>query len=94
MLASEIELVVGTLLELKKKLPKEEIDKYADFLEFRNTQKMLYETVLSNDFSPEIFKVMMDHKRKIESGADQYSVDVSFGQIMADRYIPESLKKC
>ena len=55
---------------------------------------MLYETVLSDDFNPELFKIIMEHKRKIEAGADQYSVDVSLGQIMADRYIPESLKKC
>ena len=40
--------------------------------------------VLSDDFNPELFKIIMEHKRKIEAGADQYSVDVSLGQIMAD----------
>ena len=94
MIALEIELIVGTLLELKKKLSKQEIDSITEFTDFRNNQKILYETVLSDDFNKEIFNLMMEHKRKLEGGADQYSVDVSFGQIMADRYIPESLRKC
>jgi hypothetical protein len=93
MLASEIESIVAKLLELKNEYSIEYINTLPEFEEFRKTQRMFYETVLSGTFEPEIFKVMMDYKRKIENGSDQYSIDVQFGQYMADRYIPESLKK-
>jgi hypothetical protein len=54
---------------------------------------MFYETILNGQFEPEIFKEMMKMKRKLEKGEDQYSVDVKFGQFMADKYIAPALKK-
>ncbi len=92
MLASEIEEIVNKLLVFKEKFTKSEIDTFPEFENFRKTQKMFYETILSDSFDPVIFNIMMENKRKIENGADQYSIDVAFGQYMADRYIPESLK--
>ena len=34
-----------------------------------------------------IFKEMMKMKRRLESGEEQYSVDVRFGKFMAEKYI-------
>jgi hypothetical protein len=48
---------------------------------------MFYETILNGQFEPTIFKEMMKMKRRLESGEDQYSVDVRFGQFMASKYI-------
>ena len=42
---------------------------------------------------PVIFKQMMKMKRELESGKDQYSVDVKFGQYMADKYIDPVINK-
>ena len=92
MLASEIESIVNKLLVFKTKFTKAEIDLFPEFEYFRKTQKMFYETILSDSFDPVIFKLMMENKRKIENGADPYTIDVEFGKYMADRYIPESLK--
>jgi hypothetical protein len=36
---------------------------------------------------------MMKRKRELESGKDQYSVDVKFGQYMADKYINPVINK-
>jgi hypothetical protein len=93
MLASEIETIVNKLLELKKEYSIEYINTLDEFKEFRTTQRMFYETILSDSFDPVIFKMMMENKRKIENGADSYAIDVEFGQYMAERYIPESLRR-
>jgi hypothetical protein len=89
--ADEIERIVSELNFLKDSLSREELDN--KFLDFRTKNRMLYETILSGQFEPEIFKEMMKMKRKLEKGEDQYSVDVKFGQFMADKYIAPALKK-
>jgi len=89
--ADEIERIVAELTLLKDTLSREELDN--KFLDFRTKNRMLYETILSGQFEPEIFKEMMKMKRKLEKGEDQYSVDVKFGQFMADKYIAPALKK-
>jgi hypothetical protein len=89
--ADEIEKTVSELLELKDTLSKDELD--TRFLEFRTKNRMFYETILEGQFDKKIFKEMMKRKREIESGKDQYSVDVKFGQFMADKYIAPALKK-
>jgi len=89
--ADEIERIVAELSLLKDSLSKEELDN--KFLDFRTKNRMFYETILNGQFEPEIFKEMMKMKRKLEKGEDQYSVDVKFGQFMADRYIAPALKK-
>jgi hypothetical protein len=43
--------------------------------------------VKENDFNEEIFKELIRMKRRLESGEDQYSVDVKFGKFMAEKYI-------
>ena len=40
-----------------------------------------------------IFKEMMKMKRKLESGEDQYSVDVKFGKYMGSIYLDPIAKK-
>ena len=85
MSADQIEKLVSELLLLKDKKSKEELDE--QFLEFRTKNRMFYETILNGQFDPLIFKEMMKRKRELESGKDQYSVDVKFGQYMADKYI-------
>jgi len=81
--ADEIEQTVYEILKLKQN--NQEIGDR--FMEFRTKNKMFYETILNGDFQPEIFKEMMKRKRELESGKDQYSVDVKFGQYMAEKYI-------
>ena len=88
-----IEKITNELLLLKQTKTKEEIDSMEQFLEIRTKQKMLYETILSNDFNKEIFKEMMKMKRRLEAGEDQYSVDVRFGKFMAEKYIDPVVKK-
>jgi hypothetical protein len=91
MSADQIEAVVKSLLELKATTSREQLDTH--FLEFRTKNKLFYETILNGDFQPEIFKQMMKSKRELESGKDQYSVDVKFGKYMADKYIDPVVKK-
>jgi hypothetical protein len=93
MLASEIESIVNELLQLKKEYSIDYINTLQQFSDFRKDQRLLYEMVLSDSFDQTIFNLMMENKRKIENGADQYSIDVSFGQYMADRYIPSNLRR-
>ena len=52
---------------------------------------MFFELILSEDNVEKnvIFKQMMKMKRELEGGKDQYSVDVKFGQYMADKYLPK-----
>jgi|LakMenEpi03Aug12_release.lakeMendotaPanAssembly.Ray.scaffolds.fasta_scaffold1239970_2 hypothetical protein len=91
--ASEIERIVNSLIKLKETKSKEFIDNLEEYLEFRTNNKLLYETVLSNDMDMSIFKKMMSMKKKLEDGDDQYSVDVKFGQYMADKYLDPIVKK-
>lgn len=91
--ASEIERIVNSLIKLKETKNKEFIDNLEEYLEFRTNNKLLYETVLSSDMDMSIFKKMMSMKRKLEDGDDQYSVDVKFGQYMADKYLDPLVKK-
>ena len=83
--ANTIESIVNEILYLMKTLNKDKLDTL--FLDFRTKNRMLYETILKGEFDREIFKQMMKYKRRIENGEDQYSVDVKFGQFMADKYI-------
>jgi hypothetical protein len=89
--ADEIENIVAKLLELKDTQSREELDNL--FVDFRTRNRVFYETILSGQFEPVIFKEMMKRKREIESGKDQYSVDVKFGQYMAEKYIDPVIKK-
>ena len=90
MKADEIEKIVHELLSLKDTYPKSKLDDM--FLDFRTANRMLYETILEGQFQPEIFKEMMKLKRKLENGEDQYSVDVKFGEYMAEKYINPVVK--
>jgi hypothetical protein len=87
MLSAEIELIVNKLLELKKTHTFSEIDSNPEFNSFKQANKLLYETVLSDTMDISIFKQMMKMKRKLEDGEDQYSVDVKFGKYMAEKFI-------
>jgi hypothetical protein len=91
MSADQIEKLVSELLLLKDKKSKEELDE--QFLEFRTKNRMFYETILNGQFDHVIFKEMMKRKRELESGKEQYSVDVKFGQFMADKYINPVINK-
>jgi len=90
MTADELEQTVSKLLLLKVTVPREELDNI--FLNFRTTNRIFYETILNGEFEPIIFKEMMKRKRELESGKDQYSVDVKFGQYMADKYLATVMK--
>jgi len=39
-----------------------------------------------------IYRQMMKMKRKLESGEDQYSVDVKFGKYMAEKFVDPVVK--
>ena len=91
MSAEIIEKNVTELLLLKDQKSKEELD--IQFLEFRTKNRMFYETILNGQFEPTIFKEMMKRKRELESGKEQYGVDVKFGQFMADKYINPVINK-
>ena len=90
--AIEIERIVNALIKLKQTKSKEFIETLPEYSVFRTSNKLLYETVLSDEFDMSIFKQMMSMKRKLESGDDQYSVDVKFGQYMADKYLDPLIK--
>ena len=64
MLADEIEKIVYSLLELKSE--NMDLSKYAEFDEFKRTNKELYEMVLSGNMDIGIFKQMMKMKRRLE----------------------------
>lgn len=90
--ADEIEKIVNELMELKKTKSREEIDSLPEYTAFRESQRMFYNVILSGDMDLGIFKQMMAMKRRIEGGEDQYSVDVRFGQFMAEKYIDPLVK--
>ena len=85
--ADEIEKIVGELLELKKTKTRLEIDLLPEYSTFRESQRMFYNVVLSEEMDLGIFNQMMAMKRRVEGGEDQYSVDVRFGKYMAEKYI-------
>ena len=85
MKADDIEAIVNKLLKLKK--TGVDINSLSEFDDFKFHNKLFYETVLSDTFDPIIYKQMMIMKRKLEGGEDPYSVDVKFGEYMADKYI-------
>jgi len=85
--ADQLEKDVYTLVNAKKHNTVSEIENSPDFDNFRKDNKMIYDMVMENDFNEEIFKELIRMKRRLEAGEDKYSVDVRFGQFMADRYI-------
>jgi hypothetical protein len=92
MLADEIETVVNKLLYLKKHMHFSEIDILPEFNQFKTENKHFYEMILSSDMDINIYRQMMKMKRKLESGEDQYSVDVKFGKYMAEKFIDPVVK--
>jgi hypothetical protein len=85
--ADQVEEIVKELMELKKTHSVEDINGMTKFDDFKLKNKVFYNTILSDDMDMEIFKQMMFMKRKLESGEEQYSVDVKFGKYMSDKYI-------
>ena len=88
--ADEIERIVSEILAVKETISRQELDTI--YFEFRTRNRVFYETILTGGFEPVVFKEMMKRKRELESGRDQYSVDVKFGQFMAERYIDPLMK--
>ncbi len=92
--ADEVEAIVKKLTVLKETHTLEQVNQLEEFVPFRTQNRMLYEMVLSKEgINDKIFKEMMKMKRRLESGEDQYSVDVRFGQYMANEYIDPVIKK-
>ena len=89
--ADQIEQIVSELLLVKDRFTREQLD--TTYFEFRTRHRVFYETILNGGFEPVIFKEMMKRKRELELGQEQYSVDVKFGQFMAERYIDPVIKK-
>jgi hypothetical protein len=92
MLAVEIDEVVNKLLYLKKYISIEQINELEEFKQFKEDNKIFYEIVLSDNMDMDIYRQMMKMKRKLESGEDQYSVDVKFGKYMAEKFIDPVVK--
>ena len=69
-----------------------EINQLEEFKQFKEENKLFYETILSDDMNIDIYRQMMKMKRKLESGEDQYSVDVKFGKYMAEKYVDPVVK--
>jgi hypothetical protein len=92
MLAVEIEEVVNKLLYLKKHISIEQINELEEFKQFKEDNKIFYEIVLSDNMDMDIYRQMLKMKRKLESGEDQYSVDVKFGKYMAEKFIDPVVK--
>jgi hypothetical protein len=92
--ANEIEQFVEEISELKKTATVEEINEMSKFQEFIKQNRIFYEMIVSEEgLNKTIFKEMMKMKRRLEAGEDQYSVDVRFGQFMANKYIDPVIKK-
>ena len=86
--ADQIEEFVERITKLKETSSIESINQMEEFNEFKTKNKMFYQMILSPEgMDPDIFKEMMVMKRRLESGEDQYSVDVRFGKYMASKYI-------
>ena len=92
--ADDIEKYVEEINTLKTKHTIEEINNMEEFKEFKLQNRIFFEMILSKEgLDTVIFKEMMKMKRRIESGEDQYSVDVRFGRFMANRYIDPVINK-
>ena len=91
--ADQIEETVSKLLELVKTQPTEYINSLEEFSFFREHNKTFYELILNKQHDPIIFKEMMKMKRRLESGEDQYSVDVKFGTYMSEKFIDPVINK-
>jgi len=86
--ADQLQHDVYTLVNARKHHTVSEIENSPEFDNFRKDNKMIYDMIVKeNDFNEEIFKELIRMKRRLEAGEDQYSVDVRFGQFMADRYL-------
>ena len=86
--ADQIEEIVGKLSKLKETHTLEQINELEEYTDFRTKNRIFYEMILSPEgMDVPIFKEMMKMKRRLESGEDQYSVDVKFGKFMAAKYI-------
>ena len=95
--ADDIERIVASLLKLRKVSTKSDIDANEEYTEFRTSNRVFYEMIMSGELEhPQnnmVFKEMMKMKRKLEAGEDQYSVDVKLGQFMATKYIDPITEK-
>lgn len=91
--ADQIEKTVATLLELVQVHPREYIDTLEEFDSFKKQNKTFYDLILKKEHNETIFKQMMKMKRLLESGQDQYSVDVKFGTYMSEKFIDPVIKK-
>ena len=95
--SDEIEKITYMILELKKTKSNEQfeiiVEKIPEISEFKKNNKLLYKTILEDDFNMEIFKEMTQMKRRLEQGDDQYSVDVNFGKFMADKFVNPVVNK-
>ena len=91
--AEQIEETVSKLLELVNTHPKEYIDSLNEFSFFKKNNQTFYDLILNKQHDPVIFKEMMKMKRRLESGEDQYSVDVKFGTYMSEKFIDPVIKK-
>ena len=86
--ADQIEDFVNRLIFFKKKLTVERINELTEFDEFKTQNKIFYDLIISDvPFDMVIFKQMMKMKRKLEGGEEQFSVDVKFGEFMAEKYL-------
>jgi len=92
MLAVQIEEFVNKLLYLKKHISIEQINELEEFKQFKEENKIFYEMILNDNMDMGIYRQMMKMKRKLESGEDQYSVDVKFGKYMAEKFVDPVVK--
>ena len=92
--ADDIEAIVKELVLLKNTFTVEQINNIPKFIDFRTQNQVFYETILSpQGMNQTVFKEMMKMKRRLESGEDQYSVDVRFGKFMAEKYVDPVINK-
>lgn len=91
--ADQIEEIILRLSKLKEEFTVDQINKMEEFSDFKKKNRVFYETVLSGNMETSIFKEMMKMKRRLESGEDQYSVDVRFGKYMGSIYLDPIAKK-
>ncbi len=90
----EVEAIVKKLTVLKETHTLEQVNQLEEFVPFRTQNRMLYEMVLSKEgINDKSFKQRMKMKLNLKQGEDQYSVDVRFGQYMANEYIDPVIKK-
>ena len=86
--ADEIETIVNEINLLKQENTRDQIDQIERFHEFKTQNKIFYDLIISDvPFDMVIFKQMMKMKRKLEGGEEQFSVDVKFGEFMAEKYL-------